>query len=248
MCNRHKTNWSSHSVTNQTSKDLQVGLAPHQLESPPAPSPGHRPLPPFFAVDIRSPACCPASDWRETPLHHPLATVMTFSTDHGPAPPSPDATARPIFSFYTGTGLGWLDHSSTWVNKHIHNVLKSNVTISRPNEHLIFQFWKKLSLSLYYSIIDVSELNNFHNIKSIKISWNLNCEYCVMFTPLELFRTVKDGSWVRICWTLPWPAAHPPATSQPPRQRNTFKGLGWFHTLRKLDWVVRAGAGIAFNL
>ena len=173
---------------------------------------------------------------------------MTFSTDHGPAPPSPDATARPIFSFYTGTGLGWLDHSSTWVNKHIHNVLKSNVTISRPNEHLIFQFWKKLSLSLYYSIIDVSELNNFHNIKSIKISWNLNCEYCEMFTPSELFITMKDGSWVRICWTLPWPAAHPPATSQPPRQRNTFKGLGWFHTLRKLDWVVRAGAGIAFNL
>ena len=247
MCNRHKTNWSSHSVTNQTSKDLQVGLAPHQLESTPAPSPGHRPLPPFFAVDIRSPACCPASDWRETPLHHPLATVMTFSTDHGTSPAQP-GQSRPIFSFYTGTGLGWLDHSSTWVNKHIHNVLKSNVTISRPNEHLIFQFWKKLSLSLYYSIIDVSELNDFHKIKSIKISWNLNREYCKMFTPSELFKTMKDGSWVRICWTLPWPAAHPAATGQPPRQRNTFKGLGWFHTLRKLDWVVRAGAGIAFNL
>ena len=130
----------------------------------------------LFAVDIRSPACCPAvSDCRvgDYRLHHPLATVMTFSTDHGPAPPSPDATARPIFSFYTGTGLGWwLDHSSTWVNKHIHNVLRSNVTISRPNEHLIFQYMKKLSLSFYYTILSLMFQNS--KFPSNKICWNIS--------------------------------------------------------------------------
>ena len=177
---------------------------------------------------------------------------MTFSMDQ-PRPARPGQSRHcslqpPIFSFYTG--MRWLlDHWLTWVNKHIHNVLRSNVTISRPKEHLIIQNWKKLSLSLYYSIIDVSELNNFHKIKSIE--WNHeikigNMKWCShLQSYLEQWR-MDPGS--ESGWTLPWPAAHPAATSRPPRQRNTFKGLGWFHTLRKLDWVVRAGDGIAFNL
>ena len=169
---------------------------------------------------------------------------MTFSTDQ-PRPALPGQSRHcslqpPIFSFYTGTGMRWLlDHRVTWVNKHIHNVLRSNVTISRPNEHLIIQFWKKLSLSLYYSIIDVSELNNFHEIKKNKIGNMKGCSRSHLQSCLEQWR-MDPGS--ESGWTLPWPAAHPAATSRPPRQRNTFKGLGWFHTLRKLDWVVRAGA------